>query len=67
MILIWLFGDHVKIAKLTYGIIDPFILHASMDFSPYGNEVRQFKIPPTAFSEKLPNIMFANISAYTVL
>ena len=28
VILIWRFGDHVKIAKLTYAIIDPFILQA---------------------------------------
>ena len=26
VILIWRFGDRVKIAKLTYAIIDPFIL-----------------------------------------
>ena len=28
VILIWWFGDRIKIAKLTYAIIDPFILQA---------------------------------------
>ena len=28
MILVWRFGDRVKIAKLTYAIIDPFVLQA---------------------------------------
>ena len=37
-----------------------------MGFSTYSNEIRQFKIPPTTFLSKLPNIMFTNISDYTV-
>ena len=64
MILIWRFGDRVKIAKLTYAIIDPFIL---MGFYTYSTQNHQFKIPPTAFLNKPPNIMFAYYSAYTVV
>ena len=53
MILIWQFGECVKITKLTYAIIDPFILQAwVMGFSPHRTEIHQFKIPPTAFSEQ---------------
>ena len=39
----------------------------SMGFSTYSAQNRQFKIPPTAFLSKPPNIMFANNSTYTVL
>ena len=28
VILSWRFSDHIRIAKLTYAIIDPFILQA---------------------------------------
>ena len=37
-----------------------------MGFTTYSTQNRQFKILPTAFLSKLPNIMFANNSAYTV-
>ena len=42
------------------------IYTTSMGFSPHRTEIRQFKISPTVFSEQTANIMFANISAYTV-
>ena len=45
------FGNGVKIAKLTYAIIDPLILQ-SMGFSPYSNKIHKFNIPSTAFSEQ---------------
>ena len=43
------------------------ICTTSMSFpTTYSTQNRQFKIPPTAFLSKPPNIMFANNSAYTV-
>ena len=47
VILIW---QCVKIAKLTYTIIDPFILQAWV--SIYSAQNCQFKMPPTAFFEQ---------------
>ena len=46
MILIWLFGDRINIAKLNYAIniIDPFIATTRMGFSPYSNDIHQVKI-----------------------
>ena len=65
MILIWQFGDRIKIAKLTYAIIDSSILQAWVFLytSLYDSEIHQFKIPPTAFSEQTT---IAYISAYVV-
>ena len=40
--------NSIKITKLTYTIID-----LSMGFSPQRTEIRQFKIPSTAFSEQI--------------
>ena len=51
------------IAKLTYAIIDPFILQAWVSL----HTILQFKIPLTAFLSKPPNIIFVNDSAYTVI
>ena len=39
-----------------------------MGFSPYSNEICQFNIPPTVFSEQTAKYtMFTNNSAYTVI
>ena len=37
-----------------------------MGFSTYSTQYRQVNIPPTAYLSKLPNIMLANNSTYTV-
>ena len=42
------------------------ICTTSMGFSTYSTQNCHFKIPPTAFLSKPPNIMFTNNSAYTV-
>ena len=47
-----LIGYRVKVAILTYAIIDPFILQAWVFLNLPSNEIRQFKIPPTVFSEQ---------------
>ena len=51
MILIWRFGEWIKIAKLTYAI-HLYEIYTSMGFSPYSTEIRQFKIPPIALFEQ---------------
>ena len=55
------FGDCIMITKLTYTIIDPFVLQACMGFSTYSTHL---KFRQRCFLSKPPNIMFA---AYTVL
>ena len=64
MILIWRFGDRVNIAKLTYTIIDPSILQAWV-FLHAVLKTANLKSRQQHFMSKLPNIMFANNSAYT--
>ena len=66
MILIWRFGEHVKIAKLTYAIIDLFILQTWVSLHTEMKSAN-LKSRQQRFLSKLPNIMFANISAYTVV
>ena len=65
MILIWRFGERVKIAKLTYAIIDLFILQAWISLHTELKSTN-LKSRQQRFLSKPPNIMFANISAYTV-
>ena len=62
MILIWWFGDRVKIAKLTYAIIDPFIPQACHTVMKSAN----LKSHQQRFLSKPPNKMFAYMFAYTV-
>ena len=64
VILIWQFGNRVKIAKLTYAIIDPFILQAWVSLCTVLNTATSKS--RQQFLSKPPNIMFANNSAYTV-
>ena len=64
--LIWQFGDRVEIAKVTYAIIDPFILQAWFSLHTV-LKTANLKSRQQQFLSKLPNIMFANISAYTAL
>ena len=59
------FGEHIKIAKLTYAIIDPFILQAWVSLHTLLKSAN-LKSRQQCCLSKLPNIMFANISAYTV-
>ena len=66
VILIWRFGDHVKITKLTYAIIDPFILQAWVSLHTVMKSTN-LKSCQQHFLSKLPNIVLAYISAYTVL
>ena len=65
MILIWQFGDCVKIAKLTYAIIDPFVLQAWVSLHTV-LKTANLKSCQQRFLNKLPNIMYANNSAYMV-
>ena len=66
MILIWRFGECIKIAKLTYAIIDPFIPQAWVSLHTELKSAN-LKSYQQHFLSKPPNIMLANISAYTVL
>ena len=66
MILIWRFGERVKIAKLTYAIINLFILQAWVSLHTELKSAN-LKSRQQRFLNKLPNIMFANISAYMVI
>ena len=64
VILICQFGECIEITKLTYAIIDPFIqalvfLHAVLTST-------NLKSCQQHCLSKPPNIMFDNISAYTV-
>ena len=65
MILIWWFSERIKIAKLTYAIIDQFILqvwvslHTELKSANLKSRQQHFLSEPS-------NIMFANISVYTV-
>ena len=56
MILIWRFGKCIKIIKLTYAIIGPFILQAWISLHTVLKSAnlksRQFKIPPTESFEQ---------------
>ena len=65
MILIWRFGECIKIAKLTYAIINPFILQAWVSLH-IELKFANLKFRQQRFLSKPPNILFANISAYTV-
>ena len=65
MILIWWFGKCIKIAKLTYTIIDPFILQAWVSLHTVLKSAN-LKSHQQRVLSKPPNKMFANISAYTV-
>ena len=66
MILIWRFGDHIKIAKLTYAIINPFILQAWVSLYTV-LKTANLKSCQQRFLSKPPNVMFTNNSAYAVL
>ena len=57
--------NRVKIAKLTYTIIDPFILQAWVSLHTVLKSA-SLKSRQWYFLNKPPNILFANISAYTV-
>ena len=63
--LIWWFGDHIKIAKLTYAIIDPFLLQAWVFLHTIMTTANS-KSHQQCFLSKPPNIMFTYTSAYTV-
>ena len=65
MILIWQFGERIKIAKLTHTIIDPFTLQAWISLHTVLKSANLKSHQQRVLSEPL-NIMFANISAYTV-
>ena len=65
MILIWRFGKRIKIIKLTYAIIGPFILQAWVSLHTVQKSAN-LKSRQQRVLSKLPNIMFAYISAYTV-
>ena len=65
MILILQFGDRVNIPKLTYTIIYPFILQAWVSLQTV-LKTANLKSCQQRFLSKLPNIMLANNSAYTV-
>ena len=66
MILIWRFGDHMKIAKLSYAIIDPFILQAWVSLHTVLKTANLQSHQQHPLS-KTPNIMFTNNSAYMVV
>ena len=66
VILIWQFGDHIKIAKLSYAIIDPFILQAWVSLHTV-LKTTNLKSHQQRLLSKTPNIMFSNNSAYTVV
>ena len=65
MILIWRFGERIEIAKFTYAIIDSFILQAWV-FLHTVLKSTNLKSRQQRCLSKPPNIMFANISAYTI-
>ena len=66
MILIWRsHKDHIKIAILTYAIIDPFILQAWVSLHTV-LKTANLKSCQQRFLNKPPNIMVTNNSAYTV-
>ena len=65
MILIWRFSDRVKIAKLTYAIIDPFIPEAWVSLHTV-LKIVNLKSRQQRFLSRPPNITFANNSAYTI-
>ena len=65
MILIWRFGERIEITKLTYAIIDPFILQAWV-FLHTALKYANLKSCQQRCFSKPPNIMSANISAYMV-
>ena len=64
MILIWQFGNQVKIAK-SYAIIYPFILQAWVSLHKVLKTIN-LKSRQQYFLSKPPNIMFANNSAFMV-
>ena len=64
MILIWRFGNLVKIVKLTYTITDPFILQAWVSLHTVINEISQFEILSTAFFEQTAKY---NVRLYSCL
>ena len=66
MILIWRFGNCIKIAKLNYTIIDPFILQAWISLHTLLKSA-SLKSYQQCFLSKQPNIIIAYISAYTVV
>ena len=57
--------NSIKIANLTYAIIDLFILQAWVSLHTELKSAN-LKSHQQCFLSKPPNIMFANISAYTV-
>ena len=65
MILIWWVGDRVKITKLTYTIIDSFILQAWVSLHTE-LKTTNLKSCQQRFLSKPPSIRFANNSTYTV-
>ena len=60
MLILVLFGDYVKIAKLTYTIIDPFILQAWVSLHTVKKSTN-LKSHQQRFRSKLPNTMFVYI------
>ena len=62
MILVWRFGDRIKIVELTYAIIDLFMLQA-WAFLHAVMISANLKSRQQCFLSKPPNIMFAYISA----
>ena len=65
MILIWRFGKRIKITKLPYTIIDPFLLQAWVSLHTVLKSAN-LKSRQQQVLRKPPNIMFTNISAYMV-
>ena len=67
MILLWQFGDRINIAKLTYAIINPFILQTWVFLHTCTlMKSANLKSCQHRFLSKPPNITSAYISAYTV-
>ena len=62
VILIWQFGDCIKVTKLTYAIIDPFIYYEHV-FLQYSTQTVNLKSCQQQFLSKPPNTMVTNISA----
>ena len=60
VIIIWQFGDCVKIAKLTYAITNQFILQAWVSLYTV-LKTANLKSHQQRFLSISPNIMFANI------
>ena len=59
------YGKRIKIAKLTYAIIDPFILRAWVSLHTLLKSAN-LKFRQQRCLSKPPNIMFADISANTI-